>query len=162
MCSTYSGSYVSSTRIGYRSRLSVQVVQLSPVGFQFPSSSPSFARQDKRQRQIVKPSAPYESIIYPVQRKSKKQWLYASTRQQAKDTKTRHLFLAICLSCLVGLALDWSWIKKRKPKRQDIVLFFVLFRHKRPRQDKTRRKTPQLNFVLPLMRPSQFIVSCSS
>ena len=79
--STYSGSYVSSTRIGYRSRLSVQVVQLSPTGFQFPSSSLSFARQ----RQIVKPSAPLSSIIYLVEEKPRNNGF-----TPLKTTRRRH------------------------------------------------------------------------
>ena len=42
----------------------------------------------ERQRQIVKPSAPCKSIIYLVQRKSKKQWLYAS-KDKSKDNEKR-------------------------------------------------------------------------
>jgi hypothetical protein len=67
----FSSREASSMRIGYRLCLSVQVVQLSPTGFQFPSSSPSFARQDKREKLSSKSA------------KAKLEWLYAS-----EDRKT--------------------------------------------------------------------------
>jgi len=84
-----------------------------PIFHQLQSSSPSFARQDARQRQIVKPSAPYESIIYPVQRKSKKQWLYASKDNKTKTPRQDGKDYLIFVSCLAelgpGLKLETGW-----------------------------------------------------